>query len=96
VPFSEKLKHFNHYNSITMVMDTLQIRLGKALVDCIDVLVDTGLYSSRSDAIREAVRHFFWHREAGTIKPKGESVKLVRAARKILSRQEKSDNVKRF
>jgi Arc/MetJ-type ribon-helix-helix transcriptional regulator len=70
-----------------MVMDTLQIRLGKALVDSIDAMVDTGLYSSRSDAIREAVRHFFWHREVGTIKPKGESVNLIRTARKNLSKR---------
>jgi Arc/MetJ-type ribon-helix-helix transcriptional regulator len=80
-----------------MVMDTLQIRLGKALVDRIDAIVDTGLYSSRSDAIREAVRHFFWHSEVGTIKPKGEAVKLIRAARKKLSKGKINlDEINRF
>ncbi len=70
-----------------MVMDTLQIRLGKALIGRIDQMVEIGVYSSRSDAIREAVRHFFWHQEVGTIKPKGEAVQLVRQAREKLSKQ---------
>lgn len=70
-----------------MVMDTLQIRLSSALVERIDSWVETGVYSSRSDAIREAVRHFFWHRELGTVKPKGEAVALIRKAREKLSKQ---------
>jgi Arc/MetJ-type ribon-helix-helix transcriptional regulator len=68
-------------------MDTLQIRLGKALVERIDTLVKTGVYGSRSDAIREAVRHFFWHQEVGTMKSRGEGVLLVRKAREKLSRK---------
>jgi Arc/MetJ-type ribon-helix-helix transcriptional regulator len=80
-----------------MVMDTLQIRLGKALVDRVDAMVDTGMYSSRSDAIREAVRHFFWQSEVGTIKPKGEAVKRVRVARKALSKRKISlDELNKF
>ena len=70
-----------------MVMETLQIRLGKALIERIDQLVGTGFYSSRSDAVREAVRHFFWHHELGTIIPKGEAVEAVRNARDKLSKQ---------
>ena len=68
-----------------MVMETLQIRLGKLLVDRVDHLVQEGVYSSRSDAIREAVRHFFWHGEVGSINSKGEAVSLVRNARDKLS-----------
>ncbi|HLF54599.1 MAG TPA: ribbon-helix-helix domain-containing protein [Candidatus Nanoarchaeia archaeon] len=70
-----------------MVMDTLQIRLGTGLVEQIDKLVKQGIYSSRSDAIREAVRHFFWHSQAGTMKYKENSVKLARKAREKLSKE---------
>lgn len=70
-----------------MVMDTLQIRLGHAIVQQIDKLVGEGIYGNRSDAIREAVRHFFWHREVGTVAPKGEAVKIVRKAREKLSKE---------
>jgi len=77
-----------HYNHITMVMDTIQVRLAPALLDCIDALVKRGVYGSRSDAIREAVRHLFWHQQVGTVTSlRGNSVKLVRKARKELSKQ---------
>ncbi|MBI2138431.1 ATP phosphoribosyltransferase regulatory subunit, partial [Candidatus Woesearchaeota archaeon] len=39
-----------------MVMDTLQIRLTKGLIDEIQKLVDRQIYSSVSEAIRDAVR----------------------------------------
>ena len=39
-----------------MVMDTVQIRLSKGILDKIDELVEQGLYANRSDFIREAVR----------------------------------------
>jgi len=39
-----------------MVMQTLQIRLPKKLLNDIDKLVVSNLYSNRSDVIRDAVR----------------------------------------
>lgn len=39
-----------------MVMQTLQIRLPKKLMDDIDKIVESNLYSNRSDFIRDAVR----------------------------------------
>ena len=39
-----------------MVMQTLQIRLPKKLLDDIDKVVESNLYSNRSDVIRDAVR----------------------------------------
>ena len=39
-----------------MVMQTLQIRLPKKLLNDIDKLVKSNLYSNRSDVIRDAVR----------------------------------------
>ena len=71
-----------------MVMDTVQIRLGDKLIKDIDKLVKNGLYSNRSDAIREAVRHFFWYSQIGSIKHKGNAVELVRKARDKLSKKD--------
>ena len=70
-----------------MVMETLQIRLGQGLIERIDGLVSRGIYSNRSDVIRDAVRRFVWENEAGTIAEKGNSVELIRKAREKLSRQ---------
>lgn len=39
-----------------MVMQTLQIRLPKKLLDDIDKIVESNLYSNRSDVIRDAIR----------------------------------------
>jgi Arc/MetJ-type ribon-helix-helix transcriptional regulator len=74
-----------HYNSITMVMDTLQIRLSSGLVEGVDSLVDTGLYANRSDAIRDAVRRLVLTQMAGIIPNKTDSIKEVRHVRKKLS-----------
>ena len=41
-----------------MVMETLQIRLTKNLIDKLEGLVKRGAYSSRSEVIRDAVRRF--------------------------------------
>lgn len=71
-----------------MVMQTLQIRLSHGLVEQVDLLVDKGIYSNRSDVIRDAVRRFVWEKEAGTVSNKGASgVKLVHEARKNLSKK---------
>jgi len=71
-----------------MVMDTLQIRLNPEMVNRLDDLIKQGKYSSRSDAIRDAVRRFVWDMELGSIKGlKGNSVELVREARVKLSNE---------
>ncbi len=71
-----------------MVMDTLQIRLTPGLVEMIDSLVNRGIYSNRSDVIRDAVRRFVWEQEVGTISHKGNSVDEIRNIRKKLSKEE--------
>ncbi len=68
-----------------MVMDTLQIRMNKGLISRIDSIVESGIYSNRADVIRDAVRRFVWEKEIGSISKKGNSVKVVRNIRKILS-----------
>ena len=45
-----------HYYYITMVMETMQIRLTMELVNELKVLVGWGIYSSPSEAVRDAVR----------------------------------------
>jgi len=71
-----------------MVMDTLQIRMNKALLKRIDSLVKTGVYSNRSDVIRDAVRRFVWEKEVGSISGDGKnSVEKIREIRKKLSKE---------
>ena len=76
-----------------MVMDTLQIRIPKGLVETIDSFVKKGVYSSRSDAVRDALRNkFIWDLEVGSVPNKsGKSgVEQVREIRKKMSKQIKS------
>jgi len=70
-----------------MVMDIMQIRMNRGLIDRIDSFVNSGVYSNRSDVIRDAVRRFVWEKEAGSIKSKGNSISNVRKTRKFLSKQ---------
>lgn len=76
-----------HYYSITMVMDTLQIRLSHGLVERIDSLVDSGIYSNRADAIRDAVRRLVLNKMIGILPDTGDSVEEVREIRKKLSKE---------
>ena len=75
------------YYSITMVMDTLQIRLNHGIIEMIDELVKSDIYANRSEVIRDAVRRFVWDKQVGSISKKGNSVKLVRKAREVLSKE---------
>ena len=70
-------------------METLQIRLSKGVVEKVDALVEQGLYSSRSDAVRDATRKLVFdvHSLVGIIPNTGDSVKEVREIRKKLSSQ---------
>lgn len=71
-----------------MVMDTLQIRMNKELLKRIDSLVKSGIYSNRSDVIRDSVRRFVWEKEIGRIKNNGkDSVKEIREIREKLSQE---------
>jgi len=76
-----------HYNCITMVMETLQVRMSKGLVEKLDRFVETGMYANRSDVIRSAVRQINWAAEVGTIPNRGSAVKQIRKARDALSKQ---------
>jgi len=71
-----------------MVMDTFQIRMNQGLLKRVDSLVKTGVYSNRSDVIRDAVRRFVWEKEVGSISNKGNSAEQIRKIRKELSKRE--------
>ena len=73
-----------------MVMDTVQVRLSHGLVESMDGLVDTGIYSSRSDVVRDAVRRLVLNNLVGIIPNTGDSVKEIREIKKKLSKEIKS------
>ena len=76
--------------SSTMVMDTVQIRLSPKIVKVVDSLVKSGVYSSRSDVMRDAVRRLILDRMVGIIPNKGDSIKEVKDVRKELSKSIRS------
>ena len=41
-----------------MTMETLQIRLPKKILEKVDELVKSGLFQSRSEIVREAIRNY--------------------------------------
>ena len=70
-----------------MVMDTIQVRLSHGIVEKIDQLVETGVYSSRSDVLRDAVRRLVLDKLAGIIGNDSDSVNEVKILRKRLSKE---------
>ena len=75
-----------HYMCITM-MSVTQVRLPKGLIKEVDKLVDKGLYTNKSDVIRDAVRKLILETQIGSIPNTGNSVKEVRKIRKRLSKE---------
>ncbi len=70
-----------------MTMETMQIRMGQGLIQRVDKLVKTGIYTNRSDAIRDAVRRLVLSELIGIIPNKENSVKQVRTIRRKLSKE---------
>jgi len=65
-------------------METVQIRLTEDLIKMVDRLVKRGIYSSRSEAVRDAVRKLVVEREIGRLAEKRAektSVELVKDVR---------------
>ncbi|MFH0840394.1 MAG: ribbon-helix-helix domain-containing protein, partial [bacterium] len=65
IPKPKGLLISKHYYYLTMVMETLQIRLTKKLVEKLDDLVKEGLYPNKSEAVRDAVRRLILEQELG-------------------------------
>ena len=70
-----------------MTMDTLQIRITSGLIQEVDKLVKTGIYSNRSDAIRDAIRRLVLNELVGIILNSKNSVEQIKSARKKLSKE---------
>ena len=70
-----------------MVMDVIQVRLGNGLVKRLDAWIKTGVYSSRSDVVRDAVRRLVLEDMIGISNSKKDSVKEIRELRKKLSKE---------
>ncbi|MDD9953886.1 MAG: ribbon-helix-helix domain-containing protein [Candidatus Woesearchaeota archaeon] len=72
-----------------MVMETLQVRMTKQQVKQIDRMIENGVYSSRSEAIRDFARNrLFWENQVGSIPNDGKnSVEEIRKIREILSKE---------
>ena len=73
-----------------MVMDIVQVRLSHGLVESMDGLVNTGIYSSRSDVVRDAVRRLVLNNLVGIIPNTGDSAKEMKEIKKKLSKEIKS------
>jgi Arc/MetJ-type ribon-helix-helix transcriptional regulator len=73
-----------------MVMETLQIRLPKNMLKGIDETVKKGLYTSRSDFIRDLIRRHYLSQLVGILPDDKNSVKEIRNMRKKLSKEIKS------
>ncbi len=71
-------------------MEIAQFRIPKGLMEQVDALVKKGLYSNKSDVIRDALRRLVIENQVGTVPNKGNSVKQVRKAKKELSKEIKS------
>ena len=70
-----------------MTMSVTQVRLPEGLEKELDVLVKRGLYSNKSDAVRDAVRRLVLDKQIGSIPNTGDSVKEIREIRKKLSKE---------
>lgn len=71
-------------------MAVTQVRLPEGLIKELDRLVDRGIYTNKSDVIRDALRRLILEKQIGSIPNTGDSVKEIREIRKRLSK-EKSD-----
>ena len=74
-----------YYDCMTMAIT--QVRLPTGLIQEIDNLVGRGIYASKSDVVRDAIRRLILERQVGSIKNTGDSVKEVRTIRKKLSKE---------
>ena len=74
-----------YYICITMTMSVTQVRLPEGLIREINRLVDRGIYTSKSDVVRDALRKLVLEKQIGSIPNSGDSVREVKEIRKKLS-----------
>ena len=70
-----------------MVMSVTQVRLPEGLVREVNALVKKGLYTNKSDVVRDALRKLILEKQVGSIPHTGDSVQEIRKIRKRLSKE---------
>ncbi len=70
-----------------MEMTVTQVRLPKGLLKEMNKLVSKGLYTNKSDVVRDAIRRLILENQVGSIRNTGDSVKEIREIRKKLSKE---------
>lgn len=70
-----------------MTMTVTQVRLPQGLVEEVDKLVKQGIYTNKSDVVRDALRRLILEQQVGSIKNTGNSVEEIRNIRKRLSKE---------
>ena len=82
---------------MNMNMEVTQVRLPVGIIKEVNKLVNKGLYSNKSDVIRDAVRKLVLEKQVGSIPNSGDSVEQIRNIRKKLSREKISlDDINRL
>lgn len=69
-----------------MTMAVAQVRLPEGLMQEVDELVSKGLYTNKSDVIRDAIRKLILEKQIGSVPNTGDSVREIRGIRKRLSK----------
>ena len=70
-----------------MTMEVTQVRLPEGILKEVDKLVHRGIYTNKSDVVRDALRRLILEQQVGSIKNTGDSVKEIREIRKKLSKE---------
>jgi Arc/MetJ-type ribon-helix-helix transcriptional regulator len=70
-----------------MTMEVTQVRLPEGILKEVDKLVHRGIYTNKSDVVRDALRRLILEQQVGSIKNTGDSVKEIREVRKKLSKE---------
>ena len=68
-------------------MEVIQARLPKGLIDELNRIVNKGIYTNKSDLIRDAIRRLILEKQIGSVSNKSNSVKQVRSIRNKLSKE---------
>ncbi|MDO8740303.1 MAG: ribbon-helix-helix domain-containing protein [Candidatus Woesearchaeota archaeon] len=68
-------------------MAVTQVRLPQGIIEEVDRLVERGLYTNKSDVVRDALRKLILEKQVGSIPNTGDSVKEIRTIRKKLSKE---------
>ncbi len=64
-----------------------QVRLPRGIINEVDKLVKKGLYTNKSDVIRDAIRKLILEQQIGSLKNNLDSIKEVKTIRQKLSKE---------